>query len=515
MTVPAVRIRTLNEAPLRAERRFVLLWMTSFRRARFNFALERAVEHAQALAKPLVVFEPLRVAYPFASERLHAFVLQGMADNATAFAKTPAHYFPYVEARPGEGSGLLAALAAQACVVVGDDWPGFFLPRMQAAAAERLDVRFEVVDSVGLFPMHATARVFTTAHSFRVHLQKALKPHLLERPKRDPLRGVELPRLRGWSGKVTARWPRASAAVMAATPEALARLPIDHSVRPVALRGGSAAGAARLTRFLSKALGDYASARDEPEVDGTSMLSPYLHFGHVSTHEVFDALARRERWTVQRLGQSIGGAKAGWWRLSPGAEAFVDQLVTWRELAFNFASHRPDELTSLDGLPTWATQTLAKHARDERPHLATFETLDAARTHDPLWNAAQRQLVRDGWFHNRLRMLWGKKIFEWSPSAEEALRRMDALMSRYSLDGRDPVSWASERWVLGQYDRAWGPERPIFGTVRYMSSEAMAKKVSVKRYLARYGRESGPRLRVKPSVRNAEQDTVNTTPYRK
>lgn len=484
-SVPEVRVRALREAPLRREREFVLYWMTSNRRARSNFALQRAVELARELDRPLVVFEALRVAYPFASDRLHAFVLQGMAENQRRFAQTPAHYFPFVETEPGEGKGLLEALARRACVMVGDDWPAFFVPKMQRAVAARLDVRFEVVDSNGLYPMHDTERVFTTAHSFRTHLQKVLPPHLMAVPRADPLEGVKLPTLSKLS---VPGWTMAPKDLLAVKPAALAALPIDHSVPVVPWRvGGSAAAEERLALFVSKKLKDYAEARNEPEVDGTSALSPWLHFGHLSTHQVFAALVRHERWHVEKLGKSIGGAKEGWWKLSPAAEAFLDELVTWRELAFNMASHCPDTFTSLDSLPAFAKATITRHAKDPRPHLYSLSQLERSQTHDPLWNATMGQLRREGWFHNYLRMLWGKKIYEWSKSAADALHAMEHLMGKYSLDGRDAVSWSGYLWVLGRYDRAWGPERPIFGSLRYMSSDNTARKIPVKGFIAKYG----------------------------
>ena len=484
--VPDNRLRALNTYALRPKASFVLYWMTSFRRAGSNFALERAIEHAKTLGRPLVVLEALRVGYRWANDRLHTFILQGMADNARRFEGTAVHFLPFVETEVGEGKGLVEALAAKACVVVVDDWPCFFVPRMQAALAKRVDVLVEAVDSNGLYPMHDTQRVFTTAHSFRVHLQKSLKPFLSVLPVESPLEGLELPSLGELPRSITSKWPSASKDLLAAKPEAIAALPIDHSVRPVAMRGGSEAAEARAKLFVSKRLDGYAEARSEPEVDGTSALSPYLHFGHISVHQVFRAIAKRESWKVAELGKSIGGAKAGWWHFSPSTEAFIDELVTWRELAFNMSSHRPDEYDRLDSLPMWAQTTHRQHANDARAHVYSIEALEHGQTHDPLWNATQMQLVRDGWFHNYLRMLWGKKILEWSTTPQVALEAMEHLMSKYSLDGRDPVSYSGYLWVMGRYDRAWGPERKIFGKVRYMSSENTAKKVSVKGFMQKY-----------------------------
>jgi deoxyribodipyrimidine photo-lyase len=487
MPVPEVRRSLLNAAPLRPERAYVLYWMTSFRRLHANFALQRAVEHARALRRPLLILEALRVGYPFASDRLHTFVLQGMAEHLAALEDTPAHYYPYVEPTRGASAGLVEALAASACVVVGDDWPCLFLPALHAAVAARLDVCLEVVDSNGLYPLRATTRTFTTAHSFRAHLQKDLPRHLDALPAEAPLAGLALPRLRALPRGVASRWPAATASALAHPARLCAALPIDHAVPAVDRVGGEAPARARLARFVAGPLRAYAEARNRPEVDGTSALSPALHFGYLSSHQVLAALATAERWEASGLGRSIGGAKAGWWKLSPSAEAFIDQVVTWRELAFNSASHRPADFDRYESLPAWARATLEAHQADPRPRRYTLQQLDRAQTHDALWNATQRQLKVEGWFHNALRMLWGKKILEWSDTPRQALATMQALMGRYSLDGRDPISAASALWVLGRFDRAWGPERPIFGKVRYLSSENAARKMPVKRFLVRYG----------------------------
>jgi deoxyribodipyrimidine photo-lyase len=465
---------------------FVLYWMIAARRARWNFALQRAVEHAARLDKPLVVLEALRAGYRWASERLHAFVIEGMADNARAFASAPVTYLPYVEPEPGAGKGMVEALAARACVVVTDDAPVFFLPRMVGAAAERLPVLLEAVDGNGLFPLAATEAVFRTAFAFRRLLQGVLPAHLEDAPAPDPLAGVHLPRLETLPEEVSRHWPPAPTALLEGEPGALAALPIDHRVgRVAATRGGSSAGNALLARFLHERLAGYAETRNQPDREGTSGLSPYLHFGHVSAHEVFAAIARREGWTAESLASKASGKRAGWWGMSAAAEAFLDQLVTWRELGFNFAGKR-DDGERYESLPPWARATLEKHARDPRPHAYTAGQLESAATHDPLWNAAQVQLVREGRIHNYLRMLWGKKILEWSPSPQDALAIMLELNNRYALDGRDPNSASGICWCLGRYDRPWGPERAIFGTVRYMSSGNTARKLRVAEYIARY-----------------------------
>jgi deoxyribodipyrimidine photo-lyase len=281
-------------------------------------------------------------------------------------------------------------------------------------------------------------------------------------------------------------WPPASTALLAADPGALGALPIDHEVAPVALPGGTAAAERRWRRFLERGLARYPDDRNQPEVDGTSRLSPYLHFGHISTHQVFSELMAAEGWSPERLPLRASGARQGFWRVSDAAQAFLDQLLVWRELGYNMCAHR-DDYARYDSLPEWARRTLLRHERDPRPHLYSLAQLENGSTHDPLWNAAMGQLRREGWFHGYLRMVWGKKILEWSRTPREALGAMEQLMNRWSLDGRDPNSYSGFFWTLGRYDRPWGPERPILGTVRYMSSQNTARKLRVRDYVRTYG----------------------------
>lgn len=487
--VPAVRVRSSNAAPVRTDGAFVLYWMIAFRRTTANFSLQRAVGWAQALRKPLLIFEPLRCDYPWASDRLHRFVLDGMADQAAHLAPLQSRgivYYPYVEPQPGQGRGLLTALARHACVVVTDDAPIFFLPRMVHAAAARFPVLLEQVDSNGLLPLRATERLFTTAFSFRAFLQKQLRPHLEALPLDDPLQGVELPALSALPQEARRRWPPASAPLLDGSAAALARLPLDHSVPPVPYRGGPVAGRAALRRFLDRNLIRYADAASHPDEGARSGLSPYLHFGHLSAHEVFREVARHEGWSLTHLLGPSGGRREGWWGMGPSAEAFLDQLVTWRELGYNMCSQR-DDYDRFESLPAWAQATLTRHAADLRPHVYSLVEFESARTHDPLWNAAQTQLLRAGHIHNDLRMLWGKKVLEWTAHPREALEVMIELNNRYAVDGRDPNSYSGIFWVLGRYDRPWGPERPIFGTVRYLSTESMQRKRRLRSYQEQYG----------------------------
>ncbi len=483
--VPETRIRQANAATVREDGAWVLYWMIAARRARFNFGLQRAAGWARRLGKPLLVFEPLRCGYRWASDRLHGFVIDGMADNAIAFADRRVTYLPYLEPEPGAGSGLLAALAEDAAVVVTDDYPTFFLPQMVAAAAARLTVRLEAVDGNGLLPMAAAGREFATAYAFRRFLQKNLLDHLEHIPLEDPL-AEDLPVPPEIPPQVTTTWPSVPQDLLGGGSVALHSFPIDHGVAPTGLKGGSGAATEVLRRFLDDRLGRYNEDRNRPEVEATSGLSPYLHFGHISSHEIFLEIMRRERWTAEDVMPPANGRRAGWWGVGDNAEAFLDQVVTWRELGFNVCSQRADH-DRWESLPDWAQRTLTEHVFDQREFTYSLDEFAAAATHDPLWNAAQTQLVREGTIHNYLRMLWGKKILEWTSEPREALEVMIELNNRFALDGRDPNSYTGIFWVLGRHDRPWGPERPVFGKVRYMSSANTARKFPVRAYLEKYG----------------------------
>ena len=484
MSVPTIRLRDIGGRPRNEDGSYVLYWMTAARRTGHNFALQHAAGLAKRAGSGLVVLEALRCEYPWASDRLHSFVIDGMADNQRALAGSAVTYYPYLEQARGGGAGLLVALAGKAIAVVTDDFPCFFLPSMLAAAGRKLATQLIAVDGNGLYPMADTDRVFTTAASFRRHLQKSIRPHLAEMPLEDPLRGFDGP-VATVPDDVRSRWPAIDADEWVGNRKRLAALPIDHQVAPTALRGGSAAGANRLRVFLDEGMARYGE-RNQPDADAASGLSPYLHFGFISAHEVFTRVMTHDGWDPSRIADKATGSREGWWGASTAVESFLDELVTWREIGFNMCHKRAD-YADFDSLPGWAKKTLADHAGDQRAAHYSVDQLAAAETDDPIWNAAQRQLRDTGVIHNYLRMLWGKRILEWTPSPRDALAALIELNNRFALDGRDPNSYSGIFWVLGRYDRAWGPERPIFGKVRYMSSASTKRKLRLSRYLERFG----------------------------
>ena len=420
-----LRTRTINASPIRAEGDFVLYWMIATRRPGFNFGLDRAIAWARLLKRPVIVLEALRVDYPWASDRFHAFVIQGMADNALAFSAGPLLYYPYVEPSHGAGRGLLEALGRQACVVVTDEFPCFFLPRMVDAAGARLKVKLEAVDSNGILPLRSTDRTFVTAAHFRRHVQKQLRTHLLafpaERPATDRsssvCRSIPADILHG--GRPPAR--RCSRA----TPPALRALPIDHSVPVVAMRGGVSAGRAALQAFVANRLRDYHLGHNHPDDEGTSRLSPYLHFGHLSAHEVFTAVMRHEKWSAAKLATEATGARDGWWGVGPGPEAYLDQLIVWRELAYNTCANRPTDYDRFESLPPWA-------ARDAVP--------------------ARRRCSSDHVFDDGPRGRRDSRSAVERRAATDAARRLVSQLSADAVGEEDPGVVGD---ACGGVDRAW------------------------------------------------------------
>lgn len=485
MSVPDLRIRTVNEADFNPDGDYVLYWMIAYRRTGWNFSLQRAIEWANDLKKPLLVLEALRCDYPWASDRIHRFVIEGMADNAKVFAQTPAGYYPYLEPAAKAGKGLLAKLAKQACVVVSDDYPCCFVPRMVASASEQSTVRMELVDSNGLLPLRAADKTFARAVDFRRFLQRSLRKHLDAFPEPDPLAHATFPKLIQLPSVATEKWSPANPEKLLAEDDSLAKFPIDHSIAPTTIKGGSSEGKKVIQRFIDERLERYADDRNQPDQEVSSGLSPYLRHGHVAAHQVFQGVAEHCEWSSAQLALKASGQREGWWGAPSPAEAFFDELITWRELGFNMCS-RSDEYDQYHSLPEWARQTLADHEDDPREHSYSLDEFAAAKTHDEIWNAAQRQLLRQGRIHNYLRMLWGKKILEWTESPQQALEFMVELNNKYALDGRDPNSYSGIFWVLGRYDRAWGPERPIYGKIRYMSSENTARKLRLDKYLKKF-----------------------------
>ena len=452
------RVRCLNDRPTNPRGEFVLYWMQVFRRAEDNAALAYAIERANELGVPCLVYEALRPDYPHASDRIHTFVLEGARDVAAGLEQRGVTHAFFLPRTPAEARGVVAKLAARSCAVVSDDFPSFVVPAHHAAAAKRAPCSYLVVDDCAVVPMALLAKPETAARTIRPKVLRALPDWL--RPLAEPVPRVHRP----------ARLELPFDPVKLArvdVGELVAGCAIDHAVPAVEeTRGGTKEAEKRLRAFVKGRLATYAGDRNDPTRDATSGLSPYLHFGMISPQ------ARRARGT--RLGER--GIGRGVPRTAPRATCARLQL----------RPHRPDH-AHWSALPAWARATLQAHAGDARYVDLSLEDLEAARTPDALWNATMRELRARGTIQPYARMLWGKLPLTWMRRPEDAHAAVVHLNDRWALDGRDPDGYANVSWCFGLHDRPW-PERAIFGTVRAMTSTSARKKLDFEDYIARWRR---------------------------
>ncbi len=427
----------------------VIYWMQRAQRAIDNPALDVAIEAGNALRKPIVVFFSLVPFYPNANLRHYHFLAEGFAAIASGLAKRGVGF---VLRRYPDHELEKFCSEVRPCLVIGDENPVREPEHWRVAAAEKLRVPFWTVDADVIVPTKLLGKEQYAARTIRPRLRALLPEFLvpLENPK----------------ARVTWRHPRNLESL---TPDVslLIGLEIDRTVSPVAtFHGGTGEAHKALSRFVGERLNGYATGRNRPELDQTSQLSPYLHFGHIGPHTVALAVNKSPAPRADR-------------------EAFLEEMIVRRELAINFVRFNPN-YNRLSACEPWALRTLKEHHRDEREHIYSESQLDNAETHDALWNAAQKQMVSGGWMHGYLRMYWAKKVLEWTRSPAEAFAVAVRLNDRYELDGRDPNGYAGIAWAIGgKHDRAWGPERPIYGKVRFMSYQSTSRKFDSKAYIRR------------------------------
>ena len=444
---PDPRISALNDKEIQSGD-YVLYWMQQSQRAEHNPALDLAIREANRLRLPVVVGFGLTDAYPEANLRHYRFMLEGLADAQTALHQLGIRYVM----RLGQPDRVAIALGQRASMIVCDAGYTRHQRQWRRTVAQEAGCRVLQVEGDVVVPVAvASIKAEYAARTFRPRVQNHIEDYLeLPRPIRPrykslgmEIHGQDLKDIDGM----------------------LSGLDLDRSVWPVSrlFKGGTTEANRRLKDFLARHLDHYDANRNQPQTDDISHMSPYLHFGQISP--VYLALAVRD------AGSGAESDRA----------AFLEELIVRRELAVNFVFYTPD-YDSITCLPAWAGKTLAGHATDPREHRYTREDLEAARTHDPYWNAAMREMKHTGFMHNYMRMYWGKKVLEWSAVPAEAFATTLAINNKYFLDGRDPNSYAGVAWVFGKHDRAWF-ERPVFGKVRYMAAAGLERKCDIKAYV--------------------------------
>lgn len=439
------RIRRLNDRPS-VPGRYVLYWMQQAQRAHSNHALEFAVERANELGKPLVVFFGVTPKFPHANINHYRFMLEGLSETAEAL-KERGVSFVVQAVSPEKG---VVAMTRDACEVVFDRGYLKIQRRWRELAAKRIGCAVYEVESDVVLPVaEAMEKQAYSAAVLRPRitrqLNKYLRPLKHVKLKARPIKlGVKQLSLRGID-------------------RMLAHLKLKKArALTLAARGGRSEAIRLLSIFIRDKLSRYDSDRNDPNLDATSRLSPYLHFGQISPVEIALAVSKSK---------------------SRGKKAFLEELIVRRELAMNFAFYNP-HYDSYEGIPDWAKRTLASHRKDRREYVYTRAQLESAKTHDPYWNAAQREMVLTGRMHGYMRMYWGKKVIEWTRDPREAFKILVELNDKYEMDGRDPNSYAGISWCFGTHDRPW-TNRSIFGGVRYMNAAGLRRKFDADAYVER------------------------------
>jgi deoxyribodipyrimidine photo-lyase len=449
------RVLVRRGGPPRPGARCVVYWMQRAMRIVGNPAFDVAVEAGNLLGLPVVVYFSVIANYPNANLRHYHFLQQGLRDVAEDAA---ARGVGFVVRRPPDNSLEAFLEEVEAALLIGDENPCREPERWRKVLARRLKLPYWTVDADVVVPSAVFGRSYVLLHHFRPHLKAQLPAFLVPPAKIEPMHE--------WKPQKA----HATFSLSEEITEGFTKL--DRSVSPVdTFTGGAHAALRRLREFVSHDLKDYESARNHPEVQGTSRLSPYLHFGHIGPHTI--ALAVQDA-----VKHGIAPESAG--------DKFLDELIGWRELAVLFVRHEPN-YDNWECAAPWASQTLVEHAADPRPHRYTLQQLERAETGDELWNAAQRQMVDTGWMHNYMRMYWAKKILEWAPDPARAFEWAVLLNDRYELDGRDPNGYAGIAWaIVGRHDRPWF-NRPVFGLVRPMSAASTEKKFDSGAYIRQNG----------------------------
>jgi deoxyribodipyrimidine photo-lyase len=443
--IETTRLQPLQVTAHNPRARYVLYWMQQSQRVQFNHALEFAVRTANDRNQPLMVLFALTEAYPEANLRHYAFMLEGLQDVQKQLAARGIAFKIFI----GDPVRSVLKAAKKASTLICDRGYLRHQRKWRFKVAHAAPCPVIQVESDVVVPVEAASpKAEYAARTIRPKIQRLLSDCLATlRPLKLKLSDPSL-----------------------ADPEDLeaisARLKIDRSVGPVSsfFAGGHASAVKQLKAFLERRLPDYDHHRNFPHLDGSSMMSPFFHFGHISPLEM-----------VLAVQKSAGPQEA--------KETLLEELIVRRELAVNYAFYFPD-YDRYGGLPQWARRTLAEHSKDRRDPIYTPQQLEAAATHDPYWNAAMLEMKHTGYMHTYMRMYWGKKILQWRPKPEDAFNLTLKLNNKYFIDGRDPNSFAGVGWIYGLHDQAW-KERAIFGKIRYMARSGLERKFDMPGYLAK------------------------------
>ena len=463
------RVRRLNEAPVRNTSRYVLCWLQQALRARDNPVIDAAVVLGNELGLPVLVYHGLREDYPFASDRLHRFILGASRDVAIGCEMRGLACVQYVDRAEKREKGLVYRLTADAAAVMLEDQPAFVAQWQAERVAAKSHAAVLAVNAACLVPPAALDQGVGTTSAFRRRHEKARENWWL-RSDDEPTTGA-------YDGPLPYEPDRLAELSDAELDTLVASLDIDHALPPSAMLPGSRDEVLiRLRRLTKEVLPAYSDARNNASrPEGASTLSPYLHFGVVGPREVMAAIKASDVAEEQQ-------------------QKFADELLTWREW-FHYKARTMRVPESYARVPNWARGQLERHAEDPRPELETLDTLVHGETRDETWNACQKQYLIDGWMHNNLRMYWAKRIIAMTLDPRTGWATACYLNDRLSLDGRDPSTYGNLAWAWG--DAAPGyRDNPIYGLVQTRTDRSIRERPGGPEWLAKAAARPAPRLSV-------------------
>jgi len=431
-----------NKAPKKGQ--YVLYWMQAAQRAEYNHALEHAIAIANKQNLPLVTVFGITDNYPDANLRHYHFMLEGLKDTNAKLKKRG------IKLVVKHQSPELAAteLAANATQVITDAGHTHIQKKWRQYAAKHIDCRLEQVETNLIVPItEASNKENFSAGTLRPRINRQLDKYLVK-PKHLKLKNTNLDM-------------QFESVDIEDAEKVLSKLNIDKTVKPVKqFKPGTTQAKKTLKDFMKNKLDDYDKNRNNPCLDATSNMSPYLHFGQISPLYIALKILETD---------------------SPSKDAFLEQLIIRRELAYNFVYYNQN-YDKIDSLPPWAQTTLNFHKKDKREYVYSLEEFENAKTHDPYWNAAQQEMTITGKMHGYMRMYWGKKILEWTKNPKTGFDIALHLNNKYELDGRDPNGFAGIAWCFGKHDRAWA-QHNVFGKVRYMNANGLNRKFNMDAYV--------------------------------
>jgi len=442
--IEKTRIKLLNEKTIQ-NRESVIYWMQSSQRSSFNHALEYAIQISNKLNKFLKVYFVINKSYPEAQNRHFIFMLQGLYEVQKELTQKKIQMILEI----GNPIEIISKLSRKSCLIVTDRAYTKTINSWKKEVSNKIDCQLVQVETEAIVPIEEVSnKEEYGAYTIRPKIKKLLGDYL------HPLNTSDI------KNKYTSRNLFKN---IEKTKKIIENLkPASTPTKEIFYKGGSVAAKQELKKFLEIKAKNYIIDKNNPSLDVVSNMSPYLHFGQISPLEI----------ALEVLNHEIP---------QDSKESYLEELIIRRELSFNFvffnASH-----DNFDCLPKWCKDTLINHKKDKRSYIYSLEELELAKTHDPYWNAAQKEMVIKGKMHGYMRMYWGKKIIEWTKNPETAFSNALYLNNKYQLDGRDPNSYTGVAWCFGKHDRAW-KERNIFGKIRYMNANGLRRKFNIEAYV--------------------------------